>query len=206
MTQRPTARPMKVVAPLVLGLTLAGCVSLTTPQQQNLDEIQRLADRTTAIYRLPSVRISVQRGTNLNIGGVYRQGNIFLNVRSLDSPGLTKLIAHELGHYVLGHDRLTGRMESCPGAAGAGRQRQSRRDTGASAGTHRDRSPPDRRGRATSVSRRAGAWGSTHSGTPPCQCRARGRLGSFSGLRGAAPLAAAESVSTVDSMKSPIAG
>jgi len=97
---------MKVVAPLVLGLTLAGCVSLTTPQQQNLDEIQRLADRTTAIYRLPSVRISVQRGTNLNIGGVYRQGNIFLNVRSLDSPGLTKLIAHELGHYVLGHDSI----------------------------------------------------------------------------------------------------
>jgi hypothetical protein len=50
--------------------------------------------------------MSVQRATNLNIGGVYRQGNIFLNVRMLDSPGLTKLVAHELGHYVLGHDSI----------------------------------------------------------------------------------------------------
>ena len=69
--------------------------------------IQLLAHRATAIYGLPSVRMSVQRATNLNIGGVYRQGNIFLNVRMLDSPGLTKLVAHELGHYVLGHDSIT---------------------------------------------------------------------------------------------------
>ena len=97
---------MKTIALPWLAVLLAGCVSLTTQQQQKLDEIQRLADRTTTIYRLPSVRISIQAATNLNIGGVYRQGNIFLNVRMLDSPGLTKLMAHELGHYVLGHDSI----------------------------------------------------------------------------------------------------
>ena len=97
---------------LFLGFALAGCVSLTTQQQQKLDEVQRLADRTTAVYRLPSVRISVQPATNLNIGGVYRQGNIFLNVRMLDSPGLTKLVAHELGHYVLGHDSIIPQVAS----------------------------------------------------------------------------------------------
>ena len=99
-------RAVKTSALLLLGFIVAGCVSLTTQQQQRVDEIQRLADRTTAFYGLPSVRISVQRATNLNIGGVYRQGNIFLNVRMLDSPGLTKLVAHELGHYVLGHDSI----------------------------------------------------------------------------------------------------
>jgi len=92
--------------PLLLGFILGGCVSLTTQQEQRLGGMQHLADRATAIYRLPSVRISVQAATNLNIGGVYRQGNIFLNVRMLDSPNLTKLVAHELAHYVLGHDSI----------------------------------------------------------------------------------------------------
>ena len=77
----------------------------TTPQQQKqVDELQRFADRTTTLYSLPRLRISIQSPTNLNVGAVYRQGNVFVNVRMLDSPSLTKLIAHELGHYVLGHE------------------------------------------------------------------------------------------------------
>jgi Zn-dependent peptidase ImmA (M78 family) len=86
------------------SLLLAGCVSLTPQQRVKVDEIQSFADRTTAIYGLPGVRISIQSATNLNIGAMYRQGNVFVNVRMLDSPNLTKLIAHELGHYVLGHE------------------------------------------------------------------------------------------------------
>ncbi len=92
---------------LLLGCVMiatAGCVSLTPQQEDKVAEIQRLADRAAAIYGLPRLRISIQPATNLNIGATYRQGNIFVNVRMLDSPGLTKLIAHELGHYVLGHD------------------------------------------------------------------------------------------------------
>jgi Zn-dependent peptidase ImmA (M78 family) len=83
---------------------LAGCVSLTPEQRAKVDEIQSFADRTSRVYDLPGVRISIQSATNLNIGAMYRQGNIFVNVRMLDSPSLTKLIAHELGHYVLGHE------------------------------------------------------------------------------------------------------
>jgi hypothetical protein len=79
-------------------------VSLTPQQQEKVDEIQLLADRATAIYGKPSLRITIQRATNLNIGAVYRQGNVFVNIRMLDSPNLTKMMAHELGHYVLGHD------------------------------------------------------------------------------------------------------
>ena len=63
-------RIVKASGLLLFPFIVAGCVSLTTQQQQKLDEIQLLADRTTAVYGLPSVRISVQRATNLNIGGV----------------------------------------------------------------------------------------------------------------------------------------
>jgi Zn-dependent peptidase ImmA (M78 family) len=89
---------------LAASLLLAGCVSLTPEQRAKVDEIQSFADHTTRVYNLPGVRISIQSATNLNIGAMYRQGNIFVNVRMLDSPSLTKLIAHELGHYVLGHE------------------------------------------------------------------------------------------------------
>jgi len=89
---------------LLLALVLAGCVSLTPQQQEQVDELQRFADRTTLLYALPRLRISIQPPTNQNIGAVYRQGNVLVNVRMLGSPGLTKLIAHELGHYVLGHE------------------------------------------------------------------------------------------------------
>src|SRR4029450_10965366 len=89
---------------LAVSLLLAGCVSLTPEQRAKVDEIQSFADRTSRVYDLPGVRISIQSATNLNIGAMYRQGNIFVNVRMLDSPSLTKGSAHGLGHYVLSHE------------------------------------------------------------------------------------------------------
>lgn len=106
---------MRVLGPIyafLAALLLAACVSLSPQQQDQVAEIQRFADRTTALYGLPSLRISIQPATNLNIGAVYRQGNVLVNVRMLDSPNLTKLIAHELGHYVLGHDSVIRQASS----------------------------------------------------------------------------------------------
>ena len=48
--------------------------------------------------------MTVEPATNLGIGGRYRQGNFYLNIRMLGSQNLTALVAHELAHYVLGHD------------------------------------------------------------------------------------------------------
>ena len=90
------------VGALVLALT--GCVSLTTGEENVVAELQDFANRTTALYRVPSVRISIQSATNLNTGAVYRQGNVFVNVKMLSSTYVKKLMAHELGHYLLGHD------------------------------------------------------------------------------------------------------
>lgn len=57
----------------LLALVLAGCVSLTSQQQEQVDEIQRFADRATTLYALPRLRISIQPPTTLNVGAVYRQ-------------------------------------------------------------------------------------------------------------------------------------
>src|SRR4030095_17196182 len=89
---------------LAASLLLARCVSLTPEHRAKVDEIQSFADRTSRVYDLPGVRISIQSATNLNIGAMYRQGNIFVNVRMLGSPSLPKGIAPELGHYLLGHE------------------------------------------------------------------------------------------------------
>ena len=103
MNERRRAQGSALAAVVVVGL-LAGCVTLTPPQQEALDDVRRFADATTAAYNLPRIRVSVEPGTNLGIGGRYRQGNFYINVGMLDSRNLSSLVAHELAHYVLGHD------------------------------------------------------------------------------------------------------
>ena len=95
---------MRAFTLLLLAFVLAGCVSLTPQQEDKVAEVQRFADRATEVYGKPRVRVTIQPATNLNIGALYRQGNFFINVRMLDSANLTKLVAHELAHYILGHD------------------------------------------------------------------------------------------------------
>jgi len=98
-------RLLSVVSVVVLAV---GCVSLTPAQQNRAAEVQRFADATTQAYGMMSVRITVQASNRLGIGGVYRQGNLYLNADALDSAHLTALVAHELGHYVLGHEPTSG--------------------------------------------------------------------------------------------------
>jgi hypothetical protein len=85
-----------------------GCVTLTPVQKSTVADVQGFADATAAAYRVMRIPVTVQAPTNLGIGGVYRQGNFFLNANALDSGHLTALVAHELGHYVLGHEPTSG--------------------------------------------------------------------------------------------------
>ena len=94
--------------PSLLVLVAAGCVSLTPAQKDTVAEVQRFADATAAVYGLMRIPVTIQAGTNLGIGGVYRQGNFYLNANMLDSGHLKAVVAHELGHYVLGHEPTWG--------------------------------------------------------------------------------------------------
>jgi hypothetical protein len=85
-----------------------GCVTLTPAQKDTVADVQRFADATAAAYGLMRIPVTVQAPTNLGIGGVYRQGNFYLNANMLDSGHLTAVVAHELGHYVLGHEPTSG--------------------------------------------------------------------------------------------------
>src|SRR5213596_128807 len=103
----PRRRHGFVVATLVISVV--GCATLTPQEQDTVADVQRFADRTATAYNLPRIRVTIEPATNLGIGGRYRQGNFYLNERMLGSRGLTAVVAHELAHYVLGHDtRLQG--------------------------------------------------------------------------------------------------
>jgi hypothetical protein len=96
-------RPSLLVAAIV-ALVVTGCVTLT-PQQQNIvAEVQRFADATAAYYKVIRVGIVVEPANNLGIGARYQRGHFYLNVRTLGHSRLSYLVAHELAHYILGHD------------------------------------------------------------------------------------------------------
>jgi len=107
LARSPMGAHMNRIA-IVLALTVltGGCVTLTPVQRDQVAEVQQFADATTAAYKLPPIRLTIEPATNLGIGGRYRQGNFYLNETQLTSGGLTALVAHELAHYVLGHDGL----------------------------------------------------------------------------------------------------
>ena len=96
-------RPALIVA---LGLLATGCLTLTPGQQDRAAEVRRFADATADAYRVSRTRVTIELATNLGIGARYRYGNLYLNVRMLGSPHLDAIVAHELGHYLLGHDTL----------------------------------------------------------------------------------------------------
>jgi hypothetical protein len=103
------ARMTRIAIVVLLAVMTGGCVTLTPLQRDSVEDVQRFADATTTAYKLAPIRLTIEPATNLGIGGRYRQGNFFLNQTQLSSGGLTALVAHELAHYVLGHDAaLTG--------------------------------------------------------------------------------------------------
>jgi Zn-dependent peptidase ImmA (M78 family) len=94
----------RLAGALVLGWLAAGCVTLTPAQQRGADEVRAMADETTRVYAVR--RIAVIVGDNMEgVGGTYRGGLFTITTSMLTSRHRDSIVAHELAHYLLDHDR-----------------------------------------------------------------------------------------------------
>jgi hypothetical protein len=113
MTRLAIAKGMALA--LVLGLLLAGCAalaptSLTPAQQFRLAEYKAFAHTVTAAYGKPDITIVVEDSAGYGpptVSMMRPDGVMILSPVALTPlpSGLRRdfIVAHELGHYVLGH-------------------------------------------------------------------------------------------------------
>lgn len=107
---------LRTWAAAVLGVVVtAGCATvgplLTADQQQGLAAATDFAEATGRLYG--TGRIPVVAGQTSGFGALWRNGTVLITPRALTADWRDALLAHELGHAVLGHG--TG---SAPGFAG----------------------------------------------------------------------------------------
>jgi hypothetical protein len=89
---------------LLVTVIVSGCVSLTASEQRGADEVRAMADELARIYDVR--RIAVLIGDNVDgVGGTYRQGLFTITTSMLTSRYRDEIVAHELAHYLLDHDR-----------------------------------------------------------------------------------------------------
>ena len=86
-----------------LMLVLAGCATLTPAQQQSAGQVRALADRAARVYGLPPIHLLVSRNPQ-DPPGSYRHDFFSVSAITLTSTFRDAIVAHELAHYVLGHD------------------------------------------------------------------------------------------------------
>jgi hypothetical protein len=100
----------RAVSALLVCWLAAGCVTLTPAQQRGADEVRAMADELARVYSVP--RIAVLVGDNIEgVGGTYRHGLFTITTSMLTSRHRDSIVAHELAHYLLDHDRpLTGTL------------------------------------------------------------------------------------------------
>ena len=92
-----------MTARFLLVLLLAGCASLTPAQEHSAAELREFIDGVTRAYDVRPVHLLVGHDAQ-SIGGTYRRGMITVSTPVLFSRYRDSVIAHELGHYLLGHD------------------------------------------------------------------------------------------------------
>ena len=88
----------------LVALGLAGCVTLTPAEQESSAQVRTLADRTAQVYGLTPIHLLVTQNPN-DPPGSFRPGYFAVSTITLTSTFRDAIVAHELGHYVLGHDR-----------------------------------------------------------------------------------------------------
>jgi hypothetical protein len=81
----------------------AACSTLTPAQDRSLDEVRAFADETARRYGLARIHVLVSHNPDSPVGS-YRRGFFAVNRLVLGSEFRDAIVAHELAHYVLGHD------------------------------------------------------------------------------------------------------
>lgn len=88
---------------LAAACALAACSTLSPAQRQSEAEVKRFADRTARVYGLPPIHVLVSHNP-ADPPGSYRRGFFSVSAITLTSTFRDAIVAHELAHYVLGHD------------------------------------------------------------------------------------------------------
>jgi hypothetical protein len=96
-------RPSRLAGLVAVAVLLAGCFTMSPAQNRSLDEVRAFADDTARLYGLPQIHVLVSHNPDSPVGS-YRRGFFAVNQLVLRSEFRDAIVAHELAHYVLGHD------------------------------------------------------------------------------------------------------
>jgi len=101
-------RASRLAGLVTVAALAAGCSTLTPAQDRSIDEVRAFADETARRSGLPQIHVLVSHNPESPVGA-YRRGFFAVNRLVLGSQFRDAIVAHELAHYVLGHDApLTG--------------------------------------------------------------------------------------------------
>ena len=95
--------PPCIALVLALLLVATGCATLTPSQEKSLTEVHALAKETASAYGRAPTHVLVSHDPNAPPGS-YTTGFFSVSALTLTSPFRDAIVAHELAHYVLGHE------------------------------------------------------------------------------------------------------
>ena len=110
-------RASRVARLVAVGALAAACSTLTPGQDRSLDEVRAFADETARRYGREPIHVLVSHNPDSPVGS-YRRGFFAVNRLVLGSEFRDAIVAHELAHFVLGHDAPLA------GATGDARRRE----------------------------------------------------------------------------------